>query len=92
MEMVRMHPKSVNIPKFLTFLDDLRRQRWADDIALFIDQLSVHRSKVVRDRAEELSIPIIFNACYSPDNMPIEHVFSVVKRNFRRHRLENIVK
>ena len=90
MELFSIFPKSVNIPKFMTFLDDLRRQRWADDIALFVDQLSVHRSKLVRERADELGIVLLFNSPYSPDYMPIENVFSLVKHNFRQHRLFNI--
>ena len=83
MEIFSIFPKSVNIKKFLVFMEDLRRQRWADDIAIFLDQLSVHRSLIVRDRADELGIPIVFNASYSPDFMPIENVFSQVKHHFR---------
>ena len=71
-------------------MDDLRRRRWADDIALFIDRLSVHRSKIVRERLEELSIPLVYNASYEPDYMPIENVFAQVKGTFRRLRLDDI--
>ena len=46
-EIVDMHNKSVNIPKFASFLDKLRRLHFADDIALFLDRLSVHRSKII---------------------------------------------
>ena len=82
-ELLHMYPKSINVPKFLTFIEDLRRHRWAEDIVLFVDQLSVHRSKIVAQRLNELNIPLVFNASYSPDFMPIENVFAHVKRHFR---------
>ncbi len=34
---------------------------WADDVALFMDNLSVHRSRDVKERLEELGMPAIFN-------------------------------
>ena len=63
-ELLNMHHRSINIPKFLVFIEELRRTRWADDIALFVDRLSVHRSKVVAERLDELGIPLILNASY----------------------------
>ena len=78
-EMVSVHPRSVNVRKFLAFLDDLRSQHFADDIAIFMDRLSVHRSRLVQQRMQELSIGCIFNASYSPNNNPIENVFGVSK-------------
>ena len=89
-EIYNMHPRSINTSKFLVFVDDLRRKRWGDDIALFVDRLSVHRSNLVKERLEELSIPLIFNASYEPNYMPIENVFARVKANFRRLRLDDI--
>jgi transposase len=55
-----------------------------------MDNLSVHRSRDVKERLEELSMPAIFNAAYSCQNNPIEHVFSVVKHFFKKARLECI--
>ena len=46
-ELIDIYDYSINIPKFLTFLDKIRRLHFADDIALFLDRLSVHRSKIV---------------------------------------------
>ena len=86
-EYYEMFEKSVNIPKFLQFLDGLRRQHFADDIALFIDRLSVHRSRLVQERMQELSIPCIFNAAYNCDAMPCENVFAYAKKSFRERRL-----
>ena len=55
-----------------------------------MDNLSVHRSRDVKERLEELGMPAIFNAAYSCQNNPIEHVFSVVKHFFKLARLECI--
>ena len=85
---VDLHDKAVNIPKFACFLDKLRRLYFADDIALFLDQLAVHRSKIIQDRMDELSIPCIMNAVASPDWNPIETIFSFAKHNFRKIRME----
>jgi len=68
-------------------LDGLRRQHFADDIALFLDQLSVHRSKVVQERMEELGIHCIFNAAYNCNAMPCENIFAFAKKKFRERRL-----
>ena len=57
-----------------------------NDIALFLDRLSVHRSKVVQERMEELGIPCIFNAPYNCDAMPCENIFAYTKKSFRIRR------
>ena len=88
--MLNMHARSINTNKFMIFLDDLRRKRWADDIVLFADRLSVHRSKRVAARLEELSIPLVLNASYEPKYNPIENVFAQVKEHFKFLRLEGI--
>lgn len=70
-EMLSMHSKSINVPKFLVFLEELRSEHFADNIAIFMDRLSVHRSAIVQRRMRELSIGCILNSSYSPDNNPI---------------------
>ena len=86
-----MYDKSINIPKFLEFLDKLRRNTFVDDIAVFFDNLSVHRSAVVKERMDLLSIPYVFNCILSPEFNPIENVFSIVKRNFKKLRLKAMI-
>ena len=44
----------------------------------------------MRERLDELSIPLILNASYEPDYNPIENIFAKVKANFRRLRLDDI--
>ena len=75
---------SVNIPKFKTFIEELRRLYYFDDLCIYMDNLSVHRSKVIRDRLEELSIAYVFQPPYSPQYNGIETVFGLVKGILKR--------
>ena len=58
--------------------------------ALFMDQLTVHRAKLVNPVYKELKITRIFNKTGSPDYNPIESVFSQVKRDYCRNRLQSL--
>ena len=44
-ELFMIFPMSVNIPKFKEYLTKLREENGDDKIALFMDNLSAHRSK-----------------------------------------------
>jgi len=54
---------------------------------LFMDKLSVHTSRKTKKECEKYNIIPIFNITASPDFNPIETVFSFVKADFRRTRL-----
>ena len=58
--------KSVDIPKFISFLKELRKIKKKDEFSIFMDNLAVHRSHIVRDVMKQLKINRIFNAPYSP--------------------------
>jgi transposase len=60
-------------------------------IALFFDQLNVHRSKDVKPWYEKLNIKPVFNVAYSPEYNPIEAIFSKVKAVYNHKRLNNLV-
>ena len=85
-------PSSVDVAKFKIYLDELRQKYFFDDICIYMDNLSAHRSKIARDHLDELSIPYIFNPPYSPDFNGIESVFSIVKSQIKKARLEKILK
>jgi transposase len=71
------------------FIPYLQQLKWLNPwpIALFMDQLSVHRGKLVKPWYEKLDIVPIFNVGYSPEFNPIEACFSQVKRVYNRGRL-----
>ena len=51
---------SVNILKFKEYLDELRRIYFFDDICIYMDNLSVHRSREIRDRMDDLYFGYVF--------------------------------
>ena len=90
-DLVMTFKKSVNITKFKIYIEELRRKYFFDDLCLYFDNLSVHRSNDVKERLEELGIKYIFAPVYSPELNPIEFVFSIVKREIKKERLKAIL-
>ena len=62
----RDYGKSVDIPKFISFLKELRKIKKKEVFSVFMDNLAVHRANITRDAMEQLNINRIFNAPYSP--------------------------
>ena len=81
---------SVNVTKFKKYLQELRDKNGDDKIALFLDNLSAHRSEKSKVEAARLGFRFIFNVPYSPEYNPIEFVFAKVKNSFRRIRARKI--
>ena len=75
-DMLMTFETSVNILKFKIFIDELRTKYFYEDICIYMDNLSVHRSRAVKERLDELSIAYVFGPPYSPEFNPIESVFS----------------
>ena len=91
LEHLEMYSSSVNIPKFKLWLQDLRDKYFFADIMVYADNLSVHTSKAVKERMDELSIAYVFSPPYSPDLNPIEAVFSIAKRELKKRRLRAVL-
>lgn len=68
----KQYPKSINIEKFQDYLLRLRKLLKKRKVYIFMDNLSVHRSKKTLAFMEELGFVAIFNVAYSPDYNPIE--------------------
>ena len=90
-EHVMTFPKSVNITKFKTFLEELRIKNPFDDVILMMDNLSIHRSQQIRDRMDELGFRWAYTPRYSPWYNGIEEVWSMSKRYIRKKRLSAIM-
>ncbi len=86
-DLVMTFPSSVDIPKFKTYIENLRNKFFFDDICIYMDNLAVHRSNIIKERLDELSIAYIFNPPYSPEYNGIESVFSILKNDFKKKRL-----
>ena len=86
-ELAKVYKKSVNIEKFLKYVVELKAKTEGRKIALFMDNLSVHRSKKVLKELDHCGIRYIFNLPYAPTLNPIELCFSKVKQSFKAQRL-----
>ena len=89
--LLHINTQITNQDNFQAFLKDLRRKAKKSPLSLFLDQLSVHKTKKVRELMQSLDINPIFNVGYSPEFNPIESVFSKVKFVFARTRLNDLV-
>ena len=85
-----MYDNSVNVQKFKQYLQELRARNGDEKIALFMDNLSAHRSEKSLTEATRLGFRCIFNVPYSPEYNPIEFVFSKVKQKFRTLRARKL--
>ena len=83
--------RAVNAETFNKFLESLSQRFRRRPLALFMDQLTVHKSKDVKPTYRQLDILPVYNVSYSPQFNPIEAVFSKLKYNFSRQRLNNLV-
>ncbi len=55
-----------------------------------MDNLTVHHSRIVKSHMKELGFKAIFNVPYSPQYNPIELVFGLIKRVFKKLRLSKV--
>ena len=86
-----IHEEAIDAAAFNDFLKKLRQRFGGRPLALFMDQLRVHKAKAVAPSYQALDILPIFNVGYSPELNPIEAVFSRVKYQYCRQRLHNLV-
>jgi transposase len=59
-------------------------------VLLFMDNATIHRSKVVRNVVNRRGAFAMFNAAYSPFLNPVELYFSLLKRRVRKHELTTV--
>ncbi len=58
--------RSFNQESYMEFLEQLRKEHPEQELVLFLDNLSVHKTKAVFAKYKELELTPIFNAPYSP--------------------------
>ena len=73
---------SIKTSDFVDFLRALRTRMKRQKTYIFLDNLQVHHTHLVRDNAEENNQVLIFNASYSSNLNPIERLWAVAKRQF----------
>ena len=60
------HLRSISSEQFIKFLEELSRKFKKKPLAIFMDNLMVHKSSEVREAYVKLKITPIFNIPYSP--------------------------
>ena len=90
LEGLALQRKAFNTFEFCQFLYWLAFMNNYRPLAIFMDNLSVHRSIGARKAMDWLGIKPLFNLAYSPDYNPIEMVFSQVKHHFKKDRLQKL--
>ena len=82
---------AVTSTDFIKYLKELRKRHDNQPLAILMDQLQVHKSRIVKPWYDTLDIRCILNVGYSFEFNPIEAVFSKVKALFKRTRLNCLV-
>ena len=89
-EALAIQKKAFNRWEYIQYLYWLRYINGDKPLCIFMDNLSVHKTRETYDAYRTLDIHPIFNLAYSPDYNPIESIFSQVKRIFNRERLSKL--
>ena len=56
-----------------------------------MDNLAVHKTNMVKEKLEAMSIPSVLNVPYKPDYNPTESCLSKIKNYYKRQKLKAIV-
>jgi transposase len=70
---------------FVKFLNELIPKIPTNVEYVIMDNVAFHKSKEVRELIQSVNLKTLFIPPYTPRCNPIEEVFSLVKRNFRRN-------
>ena len=87
-----IHPMAINTETFVAFVRQLAEKLGGGDFALFLDNLSVHKTRPAKLLFEELNITENFNVPYCPQFNGIESYFAQVKATYKKLLLQHVIK
>jgi transposase len=79
LEAYSIHHRSINSEDFVAFIQILVSKFHGIEFAMFMDNLRVHKTKVVLEACRLHQVSTIYNVPYSPDFNGIESYFALVK-------------
>src|SRR5512139_492128 len=83
---VKLYPYDrANSETTLQLLETLRRESPQTPLTVLWDGASYHRAQAVIQRADELRIKLLPLSAYSPDFMPVEHLWQWVREDVTDH-------
>ena len=91
LEAYAIHPKAITTVEFIEFVDMLSARFLGQELAIFIDNLQVHKSKEVLETCNHLTARLIFNIPYSPNSNGIDTYFSILKAEYKKLLLERLI-
>jgi transposase len=86
-----VHPKAINTEVFVAFICQIAEKLGGGDFAIFLDNLSVHKTKDAKHLFEKLNITEIFNVPYCPQFNGIESYFSQLKATYKKLFLKCVI-
>ena len=81
---------SIRKEQFIDFMKETIK-RTNNSSSYLMDNATIHKSKELRQLIDDNKRKIIYNVPYSPENNPIEMVFSKVKLLVKKKRTNDIV-
>ena len=87
-----LHPRSISSPQYISFLETLSGMYDGKPFAIFLDNLSVHKTNEVLEVYKRLNITTVFNVPYSPQFNGIECYFSLVKGAYKKLLMKQMLK
>ncbi len=86
-----VHPKVINTELFNEFINQIAEKLGGGNFALFLDNLSVHKTKYAKHLFEKLIITEIFNVPYCPESIGIESYFPKLKATYKKLLLKCVI-
>jgi transposase len=86
-----VHPKAINSEVFIAFINQIADKLGGGDFALFLDNLSVHKTKDAKHLFEKLNIIENFNVPNLPKFNGIENYFSHLKATYKKLLLKCVI-
>lgn len=77
--------KSIVTGDFLEFLGKLNKRMKGAETLVFLDNLSLHHTNIIAQKAKALKQVLVFNAPYSSHLNPIERLWALAKRQFTKN-------
>ena len=76
----------------MEYLVKLRAVSPFDRIAIFMDNLTVHKTRAVKEKMEFLKIEGLYNVPYQPDFSPCESCNQILKHHYKMRKFDMLLK